>query len=66
MPLGLVMARVDEVPRGERVYVICATGNRSARAVEWYRSRIDARNLAGETKARVESGKPGVSGPLPE
>ena len=48
MPLGLVMARVDEVPRGERVYVICATGNRSGRAVECYPTQgIDARNVAG-------------------
>ncbi len=67
VPLGDVMARVDEVPRGEPVYVICATGNRSARAVEWYRTQgIDARNVAGGTKAWVESGKPAVSGALPE
>ncbi len=66
MPLGDVMARVDEVPRDEPVYVICATGNRSARAAQWYRAQgIDARNVAGGTKAWVESGKPSVSGPLP-
>ena len=67
MPLGDVMARVDEVPRDEPVYVICATGNRSARAAQWYRAQgIDARNVTGGTKGWVESGKPTVSGPLPD
>ena len=67
IPLGDVMARVDEVPRDEPVYVICATGNRSAKAVQWYRTQgIDARNVAGGTQAWVQSGQPAVSGPLPE
>ena len=66
IPLGDVMARVHEVPQGEPVYVICATGNRSARAAQWYRTQgIDARNVAGGTKAWVESGRPATSGPLP-
>ena len=67
IPLGDVMARVHEVPRDEPVYVLCATGNRSARAVQWYRTQgIDARNVAGGTQAWVDSGKPGITGPLPE
>ena len=65
IPLGEVMARVQEVPRDEPVYVICATGNRSVRAAQWYRSQgIDAHNVAGGTKAWVESGKPTAQGPL--
>ena len=63
MPLGEVMARVGEIPRDQPVYVICATGNRSAKAVQWYRSQgIDAHNVAGGTKAWVESGKPSAFG----
>ena len=64
VPLGEVMARVDEIPRDEPVYVICASGNRSAKAAQWYRSQgIDARNVAGGTKAWIESGRPVVHGP---
>ena len=63
VPLGDVMARVDEVPRDQPVYVICASGQRSARATQWFRSQgIDAYNVAGGTKAWVESGKPTAHG----
>ena len=66
VPLGQVVERVQEVPRDGPVYVICASGNRSAKATQWYRSQgIDARNVAGGTKAWVESGKPVASGPDP-
>ncbi len=34
IPLGEVPDRVAEVPSGETVYVICAKGGRSAKAVE--------------------------------
>ena len=66
IPLGEVVARVAEVPRDQPVYVICATGNRSAKATQWYRMQgIDARNVAGGTKAWVEAGKPIARGPEP-
>jgi rhodanese-related sulfurtransferase len=66
IPLGEVVGRVDEVPRDGPVYVICASGGRSAKATEWYRAQgIDARNVAGGTKAWVESGKPAARGSEP-
>jgi rhodanese-related sulfurtransferase len=63
IPLGEVVERVDEVDTTAPVYVICATGNRSAKAVQWYRRQgIDARNVAGGTQAWVTSGKPTAFG----
>jgi rhodanese-related sulfurtransferase len=59
IPLNQVVDRVDEVTRDGPVYVICLTGARSAKAVAWYRTRgIDARNVAGGTKAWAEAGRP--------
>jgi rhodanese-related sulfurtransferase len=66
IPLGQVVERVQEVPRDRPVYVICGTGQRSAKAVQWYRAQgIDAHNVDGGTKAWVESGKPVAAGPQP-
>jgi rhodanese-related sulfurtransferase len=65
IPLGQVTARVGEISGEGPVYVICGTGSRSARAVEWYRTQgIDALNVAGGTKAWVEGGHPTQSGPV--
>ena len=48
IPLGQVAERIDEVPTDQTVYVICARGARSAKAVEHYRAQgIDAVNVAG-------------------
>jgi rhodanese-related sulfurtransferase/molybdopterin-guanine dinucleotide biosynthesis protein A len=59
IPLGEVAQRIDEVSRDETVYVICARGARSARAVEHYRSQgIDAVNVAGGTRAWMDAGHP--------
>lgn len=59
IPLGEVPDRVDDVPREGTVYVICARGGRSAKAVEFYRSRgIDAVNVAGGTLAWIDAGLP--------
>jgi rhodanese-related sulfurtransferase len=64
IPLGEVVDRTDEVPTAGTVYVICASGNRSAKAVEHYRaSGIDAVNVAGGTRGWVEAGHPTASGP---
>ena len=38
IPLGEVVERIDEVPTDGTVYVICARGARSAKAVEHYRA----------------------------
>jgi rhodanese-related sulfurtransferase len=57
IPMSEVVERVDEVPTIDTVYVICATGSRSARAVEFYRKQgIDAVNVAGGTLAWIDAG----------
>ena len=59
IPLGEVAERTDEVPKDGTVYVICARGARSARAVEHYRAQgIDAVNVAGGTLAWIDAGLP--------
>ncbi len=66
IPLGQVVERVAEVPRGETVYVTCQGGGRSARAVQWLRTQgVDAVNVAGGTAEWAGSGKPVVEGPDP-
>lgn len=59
IPLGDVVERTDEVPAVGTVYVICARGARSAKAVEHYRRQgIDAVNVAGGTLAWIDAGLP--------
>lgn len=59
IPLGQVVERIDEVPTDGTVYVICARGERSAKAVEHYRRQgIDAVNVAGGTLAWIDAGLP--------
>ncbi len=66
IPLNEVAARVQEVPSEGTVYVICQSGSRSARATDFLRRQgIDAQNVAGGTKAWVESGRDVVRGPQP-
>lgn len=64
IPLGTVPERFDEVAGHEGpLYVICAMGGRSRRAAEFYRQQgIDAVNVAGGTKAWIESGAPTNAG----
>lgn len=64
VPLSTLHARLDEVPRGERVYVICASGNRSRTATSWLTSAgRDAASVAGGTSGWVGSGRAVVFGP---
>lgn len=66
IPLGELQDRVEEVPApaGNPLYVICASGGRSAKAAEYLRARdLDAVNVAGGTRAWVEAGYPTDSGP---
>jgi rhodanese-related sulfurtransferase len=59
IPLGDLVERIDEVPDEGTVYVICASGVRSARAVEHLRRQgIDAVNVAGGTLAWIDAGHP--------
>ena len=64
VPMAEVVARANVARKAGPVYVVCATGARSGRAAQWYRSQgIDARNLAGGMKAWLAEGKPVVFGP---
>lgn len=63
VPLTELVERVDEVPTGGRLPIVCAKGGRSRQAAEYLRSRgIDAINVAGGTDGWVEAGKPTESG----
>jgi rhodanese-related sulfurtransferase len=66
VPLPELAERIDEVPTEREVYVVCAVGSRSARAAQLLRSKgIDAINVAGGTKAWIESGRPTATGSEP-
>jgi len=59
VPLATVPDQVD-LFRGEGpTYVICAAGGRSLRACEYVAAHgVEAVNVAGGTKAWIESGRP--------
>ena len=64
IPMAEIPERVAEVPSDETVYVICRSGGRSAKAVQWLRRQgLDAVNVAGGTLAWVEAGHDTTSGP---
>lgn len=64
IPLGQLPARVDDVPRGGTVYVICASGNRSKRGAEiLLAAGRHAVSVTGGTTAWQQSGRPVDSGP---
>jgi rhodanese-related sulfurtransferase len=64
IPLVDVPERIEEIPEDETVYVICLTGSRSARAVEYLnRQGHDTVNVRGGSRAWVEAGHPVESGP---
>ncbi|TNC29777.1 rhodanese-like domain-containing protein [Amycolatopsis alkalitolerans] len=64
IPLRSLPARIPELPRGERIYVICASGNRSRTAATWLASAgLDARTVNGGTSAWIAGGGPVVRGP---
>src|ERR1700739_3514767 len=63
VPLGSLTARIDELPRDDRVYVICASGNRSRTAPAAPAAGRDAISVRGGTRAWVASGGRVVRGP---
>jgi rhodanese-related sulfurtransferase len=66
IPLGDVPERVEEFPTDGTVYVICKSGARSARAVEWLLTQgVDAVNVGGGTMGWIEAGQPVVLGGEP-
>ena len=63
VPLGELAARQDEIPEGEPLYVICASGGRSLTAADaLVRAGYHAVSVAGGTKGWIEQGRPVVSG----
>jgi rhodanese-related sulfurtransferase len=67
IPLPELVERVDEVPPTERVYVICKTGGRSAKAVELLNGNgYDTVNVAGGSLAWIDAGLPVATGTEPE
>ena len=58
MPLASLAQRAGDLPRAGRVYVICATGNRSLVAAKSLaRAGYDAVSVAGGTAAWARSGR---------
>ncbi|WP_203336217.1 rhodanese-like domain-containing protein [Nocardioides limicola] len=59
IPMGQLAARTGELDMSRPVYVICASGNRSAAMTDLLRGRgFDAINVAGGTAAWLRAGHP--------
>ncbi len=59
IPMGQVADRLDEVPRGELVYVICRSGHRSQESADLLNARgHQALSVDGGTMAWREAGHP--------
>ncbi|AKE90773.1 MULTISPECIES: rhodanese-like domain-containing protein [Rhodococcus] len=58
IPLSEFVARADEIPDADTVYVICAVGGRSSQAASYLAGRgINAVSVAGGTVAWQQSGR---------
>jgi rhodanese-related sulfurtransferase len=63
IPLGELGARQEEIPDGDPIYVVCASGGRSLTATKaMVQAGYRAVSVAGGTKAWVETGRPVVTG----
>jgi len=63
VPVGELPSRLRELPRDERVYVICASGNRSrVMTDELLNAGFDAWSVAGGTSEWARTGQPVVAG----
>ncbi len=66
IPLGTVPDRLSDLPVDQPFLVICHSGGRSGRAVQFLRAQgLDATNVAGGTQAWIDSGRVVVTGPDP-
>ena len=64
VPLGALPSRLAELRVEPSLYVICASGNRSATAARWLFSQgLTARSVVGGTSAWTNAGHPVVRGP---
>ena len=64
VPLAEVPEEIEQFEGTDTIYVICQTGSRSRKAVQYLRANgIDAVNVAGGTLAWVNAGLPTEAGP---
>ena len=62
VPLADVPARLGDLPPATPLYVICRSGARSGRAVQWLSQQgVDVVNVSGGMQAWAASGRPMVS-----
>jgi rhodanese-related sulfurtransferase len=63
IPLAWLPHHADELPAGQPVYVICASGNRSWTAAQFLAGRgVDARSVIGGTGGWLARGLPVIRG----
>ena len=66
IPMGQLPGRMAELYHGAPVYVVCASGNRSATMTGFLRNAgFDAYSVAGGTSGWASSGRPVVGGYAP-
>ncbi len=67
VPLPELGERLDDVPDGRPLYVICARGSRSRSAAEAMRLQLgwEVVNVTAGTEGWAESGRPLAAGPDP-
>jgi len=67
VPLPELGERLDDVPAGRPLYVICARGGRSRSAAEAMRLQLgwEVLNVSAGTEGWAESGRPLAAGPDP-
>lgn len=66
VPMGQLASRLDDLDKARPVYVVCASGNRSAAMTDLLRaSGYDAYSVAGGTAAWARSGRPVETGTPP-
>jgi rhodanese-related sulfurtransferase len=64
VPMSTVHTQLARLPRDRRIYVICASGNRSYTAASWLTAAgLDACSVRGGTSQWARSGHPVVRGP---
>ncbi|MGW4641892.1 rhodanese-like domain-containing protein [Sphaerisporangium sp. NPDC004334] len=62
IPLGTLQQRVEEIPAGVPVYVVCRVGGRSAQATAWLNHvGREAVNVGGGMHSWAAAGRPMVA-----